>query len=128
MTINESDLDTKLMEDMDPQLFTFLKSGVNSFIKWDLVRFFHENSNTADTADDIARYAGRAPADIERELIELVETGILDQELVGEISVYSLAADQATRELIEQFVLACNDRRFRIKVIYHIIQKMEALV
>ncbi len=128
MITNENDLDTKLMEDMEPQLFNFLKTGVNSFIKWDLVRFFHENSTTADTADDIARYAGRAQADIEKELIELVEVGILDQELVGEMSVFSLATDQATRELIEQFVLACNDRRFRIKVIYHIIQKMEALV
>jgi len=128
MITNENDLDTKLMEDMEPQLFNFLKTGVNSFIKWDLVRFFHENSTTADTADDIARYAGRAQADIEKELIELVEVGILDQESVGEMSVFSLATDQATRELIEQFVLACNDRRFRIKVIYHIIQKMEALV
>ncbi len=128
MITNENDLDTKLMEDMEPQLFNFLKTGVNSFIKWDLVRFFHENSTTADTADDIARYAGRAQADIEKELIELVEVGILDQELVGDMSVFSLSTDQATRELIEQFVRACNDRRFRIKVIYHIIQKMEALV
>ena len=128
MITNENDLDTKLMEDMEPQLFNFLKTGVNSFIKCDLVRFFHENSTTADTADDIARYAGRAQADIEKELIDLVDVGILDQELVGEMSVFSLATDQTTRELIEQFVLACNDRRFRIKVIYHIIQKMEALV
>lgn len=128
MAINESDLDARLMEDMDPQLFNFLKSGVNSFIKWDLVRFFHENSSTADTAEDIARYAGRTSTDIEKELIELVEAGILDRESVGELAVYSLVNDQATRDLIERFVLACHDRRFRIKVIYHIIHKMEALV
>jgi hypothetical protein len=127
MAIHESDLDARLMEDMDPKLFDFLKVGVNSFIKWDLVRFFHENPNTADTAADIARYAGRTPEDIEKELTELVQAGILNQESVGVITVYSLSTDPAVRDLIEQFVAACNDRRFRVKVIYHVIHRMETL-
>jgi hypothetical protein len=29
------------------------------FCQWDLVRFFHENPYTTDTADNIARYLGR---------------------------------------------------------------------
>jgi hypothetical protein len=127
MAIRESELDARLMEDIDPYLFDFLKVGVNSFIKWDLIRFFHENSSTADTVENIARYAGRAPADIERELAELVQADILDHDLVGEMSVYALSDDQAVRDLIEQFVLACSDRRFRIKVIYHIINRTEML-
>jgi hypothetical protein len=127
MAIRESELDARLMEDIDPYLFDFLKVGVNSFIKWDLIRFFHENSSTADTVENIARYAGRVPADIERELAELVQADILDHGLVGEMSVYSLSDDQAVRDLIEQFVLACSDRRFRIKVIYHIINRTEML-
>ncbi len=127
MAIHESDLDARLMEDMDPELFDFLKACVNSFIKWDLVRFFQENPNTADTADDIARYAGRTPDDIEKELTELAQAGILKQELLGEIAVYSLSTDPDVRNLIEQFVLACRDRRFRVKVIYHVIHRMETL-
>ena len=62
MAIDESDLAARLMEDMDAQLLDFLKTKVNSFVKWDLVRFFHENPNTADTPDNVARYAGRDPA------------------------------------------------------------------
>jgi hypothetical protein len=127
MTIHESDLDARLMEDMDPRLFEFLKVGVNSFIKWDLVRFFHENPNTADTAADIARYAGRAPEDIEKELAELVQAGVLNRELVGVITVYSLSTDPTMRDLIDQFVMSCNDRHFRVKVIYHVIHRMETL-
>jgi hypothetical protein len=127
MAIHESDLDARLMEDMDPKLFDFLKVGVNSFIKWDLVRFFHENPNTADTAADIARYAGRTPEDIEKELAELVQAGILNQESVGVITVYSLSADPTVRDLIDQFVTSCSDRHFRVKVIYHVIHRMETL-
>jgi hypothetical protein len=124
MAIDESDLAARLMGDMDARLLDFLKTRVNSFVKWDLVRFFHENPNTADTAENVARYAGRDPVDIERELAELAETGVLHREQVGEMIVYSLATDQEMRELIDQFVLACDDRQFRVKAIYHIIRGM----
>lgn len=124
MPIDESDLAARLMEDMDNRLLDFLKNQVNSFVKWDLVRFFHENPNTADTADNVARYAGRDPSAIEQELNDLVESGVLHCELVGEMTVYSLATDQEMRELINQFVLACDDRQFRVKAIYHIIRGM----
>lgn len=124
MAIDESDLAARLMEDMDARLLDFLKNQVNSFVKWDLVRFFHENPNTTDTADNIARYAGRDPAAIEQELAALAKSGVLDRETVGELTIYSLAADQDMRDLIEQFVVACNERQFRVKAIYHIIRGM----
>jgi len=57
MAANESDLAARLMGDMDPGLLDFLKTRVNSFVKWDLVRFFHENPHTTDTAENVARYA-----------------------------------------------------------------------
>jgi hypothetical protein len=124
MAIEESDLAARLMEDMDSRLLDFLKHQVNSFIKWDLVRFFNENPNATDTADNIARYAGRDPVAIERELTELADSGVLHREAVGDLTVYSLATDQEMRDLIEQFVVACNDRQFRVKAIYHIIRGM----
>ena len=124
MAIDESDLAARLMEDMDTQLLGFLKHQVNSFIKWDLVRFFHENPDTPDTADNVARYAGRDPAAIEQELVELAESGVLRRDTEGETTVYTLSTDQEMRDLVEQFVLACNDRQFRVKAIYHIIRGM----
>jgi hypothetical protein len=124
MAIDESDLAARLMEDMDSHLLDFLKNQVNSFVKWDLVRLFHENPNTADTPENIARYAGRDPTAIEVELAELVESGVLQCETVNKMTVYSLVADQEMRNLIEQFVSACDDRQFRVKAIYHIIRGM----
>lgn len=124
MAIDESDLAARLMEDMDSQLLDFLKNQVNSFVKWDLVRFFHENPNTTDTAKNVARYAGRDPVAIEQELAELAESGVLQRDTVEEMTVYSLATDQEMQDLIERFVLACNDRQFRVKAIYHIIRGM----
>ncbi len=123
-TVTGNDLATRLMGDINPQLLDFLKNKVNSFIKWDLVRFFYENPNTTDTSENIARYAGRDVAAIEAELGELVGAGVLERQRVGDLSVYSLVDDPLTRELIERFVLACNDRQFRVRAIYHIIRGM----
>ena len=109
---------------MAPQLLEFLKTKVNSFVKWDLVRFFHENPKTTDTAENIARYAGRDVATIEVELDELVGAGVLNRQRIGELIVYSLADDPAIRSLVDQFILACDDRQFRVKAIYHIIRGM----
>jgi len=109
---------------MDPRLLEFLKTKVNSFVKWDLVRFFHENPHTTDTAENVARYAGRDPATIAAELEELTENGVLERRQVGNLTVYSLATDEEMRKLIEQFILACEDRQFRVKAIYHIIRGM----
>lgn len=122
--MSSNDLAARLMGDMAPQLLEFLKTKVNSFVKWDLVRFFHENPNTTDTAENIARYAGRDVATIEVELDELVGAGVLHRQRISDLIVYSLADDPAMRSLVDQFILACDDRQFRVKAIYHIIRGM----
>ena len=122
--MSSNDLAARLMGDMAPQLLEFLKTKVNSFVKWDLVRFFHENPNTTDTAENIARYAGRDVATIEIELDELVGVGVLNRQRIGDLIVYSLADDPTVRSLVDLFILACDDRQFRVKAIYHIIRGM----
>jgi hypothetical protein len=75
--MSSDDLATRLMDDIDPRLLEFIRTKVNSFIKWDLVRFFHDNPHTTDTADSIARYTGRDVRTVEPELQQLVSTGVL---------------------------------------------------
>ncbi|HHN93890.1 MAG TPA: hypothetical protein ENK17_03905 [Anaerolineae bacterium] len=118
----ELDLTGRLMADMDPQLLDFLQHKVNTFVKWDLVRFFHDNPHTTDTAENIARYAGRSVDAIREELAELAQAGLLEESRLGEMTVYSLTADAATRDLLARFVAASDDRQFRVKAIYHIIR------
>nr|HID14652.1 hypothetical protein [Anaerolineae bacterium] len=118
----ELDLAGRLMADMDPRLLEFLQTKINSFVKWDLIRFFHDNPHTTDTADNIARYAGRNVETIRTELAQLARDGVLEENRLGDMTVYSLAPDRQIRELLEQFVRASDDRQFRVKAIYHIIR------
>lgn len=120
----ELDLTGRLMADMDPQLLEFLQMKVNSFVKWDLVNFFYDSPHTTDTAENIARYAGRSVETIRTELAELAQDGVLEESRLGGMTVYSLASDPYVREMLEQFVKASNNQQFRVKAIYHIIRGM----
>lgn len=120
----QNDYASRLMDDMDPRLLEFLRDKVNSFIKWDLVRFFHDNPHAADTGENIARYTGRDVRTIAGELIELTRAGVLEQHEVSNQTIYTLASDPSMRDLVRVFVLACDDRLFRVKAIYHVIRAM----
>lgn len=124
MVFSGEDFTTRLMNDMDPPLLDLVKAKVNSFIKWDLVRFLRENPNTADTAENIAKYVGRNAATVEPELRELVDSDIMEVRSVDGMQVYSLTTDDSMRELLDRFITACEDRHFRVKVIYHIVRGM----
>ncbi|HIE39300.1 MAG TPA: hypothetical protein EYH30_10325 [Anaerolineales bacterium] len=120
----DQDLVSRLMADMDPDLLAFLTTKVNSFVKWDLIRFFHENPHTTDTAENIARYAGRNVETTRAELAELAAQGVLTESRLGKMTVYSLTNDPEVRGVIQRFVEASDDRQFRVKAIYHIIRSM----
>ena len=106
----------------DVQLLNFIKTKLNTFVKWDLVRFFHDNPFAEDTAENIARYTGRELYEIEVELAALVEQGIIQANDVGQTRVYRMVKDADTRERIHQFVIACDDRDFRVKAIQQVIE------
>jgi predicted transcriptional regulator len=112
------------MNDMDPSLLSFIQTKVTSFIKWDLIRFLHENPHTIDSAANIARYTGRNVNDVHPELDELVEGEVLSRRQLQDMVVYSLSPDERTRQLIGDFVAACQERSFRLKAVYHIIRNM----
>ncbi|MCL4302309.1 MAG: hypothetical protein KJ077_41860 [Anaerolineae bacterium] len=113
---------TQLMDDLEPAMLDFVKTNVNSFTKWDLLRFFYNNRHMTNTAENIAKYAGRTVSMIERELDEWVDNGIVVKSGQNGASAYSLMSDETTWALMSEFVSGCEDRHFRIKVVHHIIQ------
>lgn len=109
----------------DINWYDFLRNKVNSFIKWDLVRFFHDNPHTRDTAENLANYTGRDVKTIERELNGLVSVQVLLTDEVGSAKVYRLSDDPEVRRTISAFMEACQDREFRVKAIHHVIHGMQ---
>lgn len=110
---------------MDEIFVDFLQNKVNSFIKWDLIRFFHDNPHTKETAENIARYTGRDVMTIERELDGLVAVEVLTVEHIASLRIYAMSEDTEIRTVINDFMEACHDRDFRVKAIHCVIEEMQ---
>ncbi|HMM29193.1 MAG TPA: hypothetical protein PKD46_13000 [Aggregatilineaceae bacterium] len=109
------------MNDLDPRLLDLLHTRLTSFVKWDVLRFFHEHPQITETAENIARSTGRDLRAVEPELVQLARHSILEMEMLTGLRVYTLSDDPAIRQLIHEFFIACDDRRFCLRAVYHVI-------
>jgi len=120
----EEELAERPALDIDADLLAFLRSRINSFVKWDIVQFFHRNPNTVDTAENIARYVGRSIESMHEEMAELSSTGVLAENKLDGMTIYSLSPKPDVRELLDRFAESCGDQRFKLKAVYHILRSM----
>lgn len=110
------------MDDFDPELLSLLRTRMNTFVKWDIVRYFQTNPHAVETVPNLARLLGRGTRVLEPELEALVQDDVLLTQMLSGLRVYSLNDDPEIKETIDDFFAACEDREFRIKAIYHVIR------
>jgi len=111
-----------IMEEMDQRVLEFIKKHVTTFTRWDVIKFCHENPHTVDTAENLARYVGRAVEVIQQEAEEMTTEGIFQSTSKGGRTVYSLTDDPEIRRLITALVEGAQERTFRMKLVYHILR------
>lgn len=113
--------------EIDPRLLEFIQQRINTFVKWDLLRFFYDLSDSAETVDTVARATGRDAETLGAALRDLSDSALLDTVTPpNSDALYMLTTDHALRMLINSFMLACDNRQFRIKAIYHILRGLRA--
>lgn len=119
---SHSTLVSDIMDEMDPQMLDFIKKHVTTFTRWDLIKFFYENIDTHDTAENLARYIGRATELVEQEADKLVEEKILKALRESDHTVYLLTEDKNTLKIVADLVETSQERTFRMKLVYHILR------
>jgi len=119
---SHENLMSDIMDEMDPRVLDFIRKHVTSFTRWDTLRFLSENPHTCDTAEHLAMYVGRAPHLIVAEAQQMAEQGILNAEVTGGHTVYSLTDNKELRQIIAAIVESARDRTFRMKLVYHILR------
>ena len=113
-----------LPEELPEDLLGFVAVRVNSFVKWDILRFLKENVGVADTYAGIARYVGRSPEVVEPQLQEMAVQGLVSVRDLDGQALYSLTDDSGTLDLIDRFHRGCLNRKFRLRVVYHVAKSM----
>jgi predicted transcriptional regulator len=122
--MTQTEMQSTFVGELDATMSAFLLDKVNSFVKWDLVRFFHQNAHAADTAENIARYTGRDVETVQAGLDGLVESGVLQRKTSRKQVIYQLVKDASIRDMVSTFVRACDDRLFRVAAIHQMVRGM----
>ncbi len=119
---NHNTLMSDIMEDMEPDMLSFIKKHVRSFARWDLLKFLYQNPGTWDTAPNLANCIGRRAERVEAEVTQMAQEGLLRRDEQGSEAVYILTQDPETLALVERLVSGSQDRTFRMKLVYHILR------
>ncbi len=112
---------------INPEAAATLLPHIDSFVKWELLRFFHENPSLAATVDDLARYTGRDETELKPAARALVSAGLLGQVEGPEGYVYCLTGNDTLRGMVEHLIQGfVADRLVRLAVSAHILKALKA--
>lgn len=119
-------VETPRDEASDPRLIVFMQERVNTFAKWDLVRFFDANPHLVDTPAAIAQSVGRDAAEVSGALAELVTAGVFVALNIADSdsrpqAVFKLTPEAGVRTQLRAFVQACDDPTFRMNAIRQVM-------
>lgn len=111
-----------MIPQLDIKLEKFIEKHVNSFIKWDLLVFFHENPGAADTATSLANRLGRRPEDVRKALDEFGEGGILTTQADDPNVIYQYQPSPKIQPLIEAFIKSLDSREKRLQILTKLLR------
>jgi hypothetical protein len=105
---------------LGPSVMQFVEGHVRSLLTWDILVYFHKNPDTAVDHAALALRLGRRPDELAPEVQALCEGGVLRCE--GGVVRYD--PEPPMREIIADFVDACQDRGRRLALIALVLHKI----
>ncbi len=112
----------------DEEIEEFLQRHVNSFIKWEIIRFFHANPETGFTLNELSKIFSRTLKQLRPNIRELSEGGLIKQQKQDGNTVFSFDLSDADlkeknmKKLVNDFVNLCQTRQGRLRVIYKMLK------
>lgn len=108
---------------VDPEAASRLLPHLDSFVKWELLRFLHDNPGATATVEELARYMGRDEMELKPAARALAGAGIFRQEEGDSGYAFSLTSDEGLRRLIRHLVRGfAVDRLVRLAISSHILR------
>jgi hypothetical protein len=114
---------------LDHAFENFIEKYVDSFVKWEIVQFFHDHPRSPFRQEYLAETLNRPLKTVKRELKELAERGLIREEKAGKTAafIYDLPPKDALGKHLDQFTAFCQDREGRLRIIYKILKDGKAI-
>lgn len=102
----------------------FVDTHLDSFLKWELIRFFYSNDHVADTASQIANQLKRNVQVVRMALQALVQTGLIHRVHFEDIEIYTLTEDDKLRQSLNKFMETSQQRHAYLQIMYAIMRRI----
>ncbi len=105
-----------------PEIETFLQHVADSFIKIELVKFFHRNQRLLGTVEDIAVAIGRDKRTTARAVPHLLSAGVLKTNGRGGAVLWSYDPDPQMTQRIEAFLEYYKTETGRMAIVRRVLE------
>lgn len=107
---------------IDPRLLRLVREEINSFAKWDVLKFFRDHADQPETINRVAAYCGREESVVEKAVTELARRGFLIRQQVGDLMVYTQSTKPSKWELVSLFLSSCDDAALCVQMIAELVR------
>jgi hypothetical protein len=111
-----------VIQQIDPQLWSFIEDHVTSFAKWDVVVFFASHTDGAFAPPQLAAQLARQIDEVEEALRDLADSGVLAAETSQFDRTYRLVPSPELARLVDRFVSVTRAREARLEVLAHLLK------
>lgn len=101
----------------------FIDKYVDSFLAWDVIVLFSHNPGLRDGAEEIAKFLGRKPEDLEEALEGLVKKGLIESACSEKSEVYFYNPSHQLARQVAEFVKVLGSREKRLAVLAKLLKK-----
>ncbi len=101
---------------ISPELLSFIKDVITSFITWDLLVFFYTEQERKFKLEEIAERIGRPKDEVNKSLVELTNIDIIRKSSNGEVTYVYNMGNNNEKELTE-FIEKLSDREARLIIL-----------
>jgi hypothetical protein len=117
---------------LDHEIDEFIEKHANTFVKWEVVQFFHDHSQEWIRAEELAKTLNRPLRVIKKEIRELYANGLLEEQKSDQVHRYRFRPPdteegRALRATLARLIALCHEREGRLRVVYKLLKNGKAL-
>ena len=105
-----------------PEVETFLAKVADSFIKIELIKFFHRNQRLLGTVEDIAAAIGRDNRTTAKAVPHLLSAGVLKTTGRGGPALWSYDPDPQMTQRVDAFLAYYKTESGRMAIVRHLLK------
>jgi len=113
-----------LKENVDEEVFNFIKEYINTFEKLDIIKYFGRNLSSRVDEETLIENTNDKREDLIKSLDELVRKHIIEETILQDKKFYELSKDKKIMEIVKRFTSYYDKTAIRLTIIGYILDNI----